>query len=317
MTSRELLYVKTVAEEKNISRAAKKLFIAQPSLSQSIQRIEETLGIPLFNRTANGLTLTGAGERYYQTACQILKLYADLETEISDLNDMKTGRIHAGITNHLGTIVLPQILPQFCSDCPHVELFVTEETTGRLEADVLSGALDFAILHAPKKDPHPMLCYEYLAEDPFVIALQQGHPLIKKAQTREGYPHPVLDLALLRQEPFLMLHKEQRIRHVSDSILSQANITPRIILTLRSYETAKRLAGAGIGITLLPESYTQISCLDCPPALLSIDRRYRPSWNLGIATLRGGFLSRADQHFLTLVRNAFSHDGLSSGVSST
>lgn len=68
MTSKELLYVKTVADEKNISRAAKKLFIAQPSLSQSIQRIEDSVGLPLFNRTAGGLTLTFAGERYYHMA---------------------------------------------------------------------------------------------------------------------------------------------------------------------------------------------------------------------------------------------------------
>ena len=64
MTSRELLYVKTIADEKSISQAAKKLFIAQPSLSQSLQRIEEQLGTQLFNRSVGGLTLTYAGERY-------------------------------------------------------------------------------------------------------------------------------------------------------------------------------------------------------------------------------------------------------------
>ena len=68
MTSKELMYVKTIAEEKTISKAAQKLFVAQPSLSQSLQRIEEALGARLFNRTAGGLTLTYAGERYYHMA---------------------------------------------------------------------------------------------------------------------------------------------------------------------------------------------------------------------------------------------------------
>ena len=68
MTSKELIYVKTVADEKSISRAARKLFMAQPSLSQSIQRIEESLGTALFHRTTGGLTLTFAGERYYHRA---------------------------------------------------------------------------------------------------------------------------------------------------------------------------------------------------------------------------------------------------------
>ena len=79
MTSKELLYVKTIAEEKSISQAAKLLFIAQPSLSQALSRIEDNLGTPLFTRTTGGLNLTYAGERYYQTACRILKIYENLE----------------------------------------------------------------------------------------------------------------------------------------------------------------------------------------------------------------------------------------------
>ena len=93
MTSKELIYVKTVADKKSISQAARKLFMAQPSLSQSIQRIEETLGTALFNRTSKGLTLTFAGERYYHMATQILKMYEDFELEISDINNLRTGRV--------------------------------------------------------------------------------------------------------------------------------------------------------------------------------------------------------------------------------
>ena len=102
MTSRELEYIKTVADEKSISSAARKLYIAQPSLSQSLQRIEENLGAKLFNRTPSGLTLTYAGERCYQMACQVLKIYSDFEAEISDINQLKTGRIVMGTTNRRG-----------------------------------------------------------------------------------------------------------------------------------------------------------------------------------------------------------------------
>lgn len=113
MTTKELLYVKIVADEHNISKAAKKLFMAQPSLSQSIQRIEESIGMPLFHRTTTGLTLTFAGERYYHMAVQVLKMYEDFQLEISDINNLKTGHIHIGITNHLGTLVLPRVLPAY------------------------------------------------------------------------------------------------------------------------------------------------------------------------------------------------------------
>ena len=89
MTSRELEYIKTVADEKASPLTARKLYIAQPSLSQSLQRIEENLGAKLFNRTPSGLTLTYAGERCYQMACQVLKIYSDFEAEISDINQVK------------------------------------------------------------------------------------------------------------------------------------------------------------------------------------------------------------------------------------
>lgn len=308
MTSRELEYIKTVADEKSISSAARKLYIAQPSLSQSLQRIEENLGAKLFNRTPSGLTLTYAGERCYQMACQVLKIYSDFEAEISDINQLKTGRIVMGTTNHLGTVILPEILLEFKENSPSVELEILEDNTGNLEAKLLTGAMDFALLHAPKLAANPLLNYEFLSEDPFVIALAAGHPLIEKAQKKPGYLFPVLDVRLLKNEPLILLHPQQRIRHVSDAILAKAKITPNIVLTIKNYETAQRLAGQGIGITFLPMDYAALTYADHPPVLLSIDESYSPSWDLSIATLKGGFLSRADQYFLELVRQTFAQE---------
>ena len=150
MTSRELEYIKTVADEKSISSAARKLYNAQPSLRQSIQR-------KLFNRTPSGLTLTYAGERCYQMACQVLKIYSDFEAEISDINQLKTGRIVMGTTNHLGTVILPEILLEFKENSPSVELEILEETTDKLENRLLSGQLDFDLMHALKEDSNQLL----------------------------------------------------------------------------------------------------------------------------------------------------------------
>ena len=168
--------------------------------------------------------------------------------------------------------------------------------------------MDFALLHAPKLAPNPLLNYEFLSEDPFVIALAAGHPLIEKAQKKPGYLFPVLDVRLLKSEPLILLHPQQRIRHVSDAILAKAKITPNIVLTIKNYETAQRLAGQGIGITFLPMDYAALTYADHPPVLLSIDESYSPSWDLSIATLKGGFLSRADQYFLELVRQTFAQE---------
>lgn len=304
MTSKELLYVKTVADEKNISRAAKKLFIAQPSLSQSIQRIEDSVGVPLFNRTTGGLTLTFAGERYYHMAVQVLKIYQDFELEVSDINNLKTGKIHLGTTNHLGTLALSKILPRFCDICSNIELMISEENSSRLEQMLLSGELDFAIMHAPADlRTQPQFNFDIMRRDPFVIALAPDHPLIEQAKCKEGYPYPVLDVKLLKDETFLMLHKSQRIRQITDEVLGRAGILrPRISLTLRNFETAQLLAAQGLGVTFVPLEYSQITSEECHPALLSIDHQYQAYWDMCITSLKGAFLSKADQLFIRIAK---------------
>ena len=304
MTSKELLYVKTVADEKNISRAAKKLFIAQPSLSQSIQRIEDSVGLPLFNRTAGGLTLTFAGERYYHMAVQVLKIYQDFELEVSDINNLKTGKIHLGTTNHLGTLALSKILPRFCDVCSNIELTISEENSSRLEQMLMSGELDFAIMHTPADiRTQPQFRFDIMRRDPFVIALAPDHPLIKQAERRDGYPYPVLDVKLLKNESFLMLHKSQRIRQITDEVLARAGILrPKISLTLRNFETAQLLAAQGMGVTFVPLEYSQITSEEYHPALLSIDNAYQAYWDMCITSLKDGFLSKADQLFIRIAK---------------
>lgn len=310
MTSKELLYVKTVADEKSISRAAKKLFIAQPSLSQSIQRIEEALGTPLFNRNTKGLTLTFAGERYCKMASQVLKMYEDFESEISDINNLRTGRVHMGITNHLGTLTLARILPEYRRLCPYVELYIHEENTATLEQMLLRGELDFVIMHAPKDLSSSQIHYDIMTRDPFVIAIHPHHSLIRKAVEKPGCPYPVLDIKLLAEEPFLMLHKEQRIRQITDAVLLKAGISrPSIALTLRNYETALLLAARGLGATLIPLQYFQIASYEYCPALLWIEEKYDAWWDMCIATLHNGFLSKADQLFIRLTKEHFQQTG--------
>lgn len=310
MTSRELLYVKTVAQAGTISKAAQQLFVAQPSLSQSIQRIEEALGVQLFNRTAAGLTLTYAGERYCQMASQILKIYGDFEAEVSEISNLKTGRIHLGITNHLGVVVMSQILPEFHQLYPGIEVFVSEENTATLEQRLLTGELDFAIMHAPApKNSQPLIQYDTLKDDPFVIVLSQDHPLNARAAAGPQAPYPVLEPALLRDEPFIMLHRQQRIRQIADAALKRAGLSqPKVLLTLRNYETAQALAARGLGITLLPAEYAAPNQVRFQSSLLSIPSKYGARWSMCIAVLKSGFLSRADQTFIQMVKERFSAD---------
>lgn len=112
MTTRELLYIKTIADEGSMTRAAQKLFVTQPSLSHCVMNIEQQLGTRLFTRTSGGLMLTYAGEKYYRMACEVLRVYAAFESEISEERALAQGRVTVGITNYLATTHLPRMLPR-------------------------------------------------------------------------------------------------------------------------------------------------------------------------------------------------------------
>lgn len=308
MTTRELLYVKTTADTGNISKAAKKLFVTQPSLSQSLQRIEDSIGTKIFVRSPDGLKLTFAGEKYYQMACQVLKIYDDFSSEITDINDLKVGHISFGVTHHLGAIVLPQILPEYSAHYPGITIDLFEGSTEPQEQHLISGEMDFSIMHAPVYGvlANPSLQYEVLKRYPFIIAMSRNNPLAEKAVPTPGYPYPVLDVKLLADQPLLTLHKEQRIRHVTDSVLRKAGIQPEIRLLCRNYMSLEKLAAEGMGVTMLPSEYVAANSFENPPAFFSIDASYPAYWDLCIATLKAAFLSKADEYLLEILRKKFS-----------
>lgn len=175
MNDKELLYIKKIADTKSISKAAEELFIAQPSLSQALQRIEKELGTHLFIREPRGMKLTYAGEKYYLMAKEILDIYSDFKSEITHINELKSGRLVIGIARYMGMNILPKVLPEFNKRYPNVELIVMERNTKTLEELVLSGDVDFALTHVHKKDLNEKIQYKILREDHFVLVTQKNY----------------------------------------------------------------------------------------------------------------------------------------------
>lgn len=302
MTSRELLYVKTIADEKSITKAAQKLYLTQPSLSHCITNIEKQLGTRLFRRTSSGLVLTYAGERYYRMACEVLRVYAAFESEISEESELLRGRITLGITNYLACDLLPRMLPRFHREHPGIELRIVEETTNELEKSLLSGRLDFAIMHTGAGDgasEDPGLAREVLRRDPFLLIAPPDNPYADCAIRREGEAEPELDPALLENEPFLLVNKGQRIRHVVDRILRQAGMSPEIVFTSRNFETLRRLCAQGMGYTFIPRHYVGLlGGEEYQTACYVIPEHYEAFWELSVVTLKDAYLSRAAKAFL-------------------
>lgn len=240
-------YVIAIAEEKSISKAAKALYISQPSLSQYIIRLEKKLGLKLFDRKGNNITLTYAGEKYLKTAKNILKLKEQLKNELSDIKGSKKGCLTIGVPNQVGRYVLPQVLPKFNKRFPEIELIVKEDVTAKLEEMLIAGTIDIAILYLPIKD-EKIIFEPVLSERIFLVA-PKDHAICSNTNNNSK-----LYFNELKSEKFILLKKEQRMRLIADEIFEKSKVTPTILLELESLDTAHRVAASGMGFTFVPEN---------------------------------------------------------------
>ena len=290
MTTRELLYIKTIADEKSMTRAAQKLFVTQPSLSHCVMTLEQQLGTRLFTRTAGGLVLTYAGEKYYRMACEVLRVYAAFESEINEERALSQGRVTVGITNYLATAHLPRMLPAFHREHPGIEVRICEETTDQVERSLLSGRLDFAILHTGPDDGltgNPSLDFEALGRDPFLIAAPHDERLAALAVQRPNAPHPELDPALLGGEPF----EPENQRELLPFVRNFKALYPNKTVWCYSGYTWEQLTGKEPSLARCEATDELLSLLDVLvdgefiPAQHDISLRFRGSSNQRIIDL--------------------------------
>lgn len=299
MNRKDLLYIRTIAEEGGISQAARKLYVSQPSLSQTVHRIEEGLGVPLFIRTPRGLVLTHAGEEYYRMASQILKIYDTFEEELQNFQELKSGKVTVGVTTHRGMFLLPEFLADFHLRYPGITVNVLEESTDRLEELLSCGTIDFAFMRAPAGgNENRAMSYHGLVRDSFLILLPPGHPASKKAVPEKNRPFPVLDPVHLQDEHFLLPDPSMRLTETILTLLKKAGISsPRIVYSSIYSETLVRLVAAGQGISILPRKLSILPSLRTRPDYFSIPDQYGAYWEMCFVTLKNAYLSRAASAF--------------------
>ena len=304
MNDRELLYIKTIADTKSISKAAEELFIAQPSLSQSLQRIERELGTHLFIREPRGMKLTYAGEKYYLMAKEILDIYSDFKSEITHINELKAGRLVIGIARYMGMNILPNVLPDFNKNYPNIEIIIREENTRALENLVLGGNVDFALTHVHKKEMNEKINYEILKEDEFLLVTPKGY-LINSDKIKIKNGKSYVDLRDLEGEKFILLDINKGIRKVQDRTIKSYGISPDVGFTTKNFETAKRLAANGMGITIIPKDYLNIFSQDKNYDSFNLSGTEENIWYTAILTIPDIYKSQATKVFLDEVKKFF------------
>ncbi len=299
MNLRQMRYILAIAEEQNLSAAAKKLYIAQPSLSQLLQKVEEQLGTLLFDRSATPLRPTYAGELYLSAARKILDLSDQLHKQLDDIGNLKQGRITLGISPFRSIHLLPRVLPTFQRRYPGIEVRLLEGQMDEIEAFMAKGVTDLSLMTLPL--PNDLFAYEALLHETILAVLPSDHRLCR-AVSPSFSNAPSLPLSALRDEPFILLKPGQRMRQFSLELCRQAGFTPRIVMETENIEAAHALAAAGLGVTLVPDTLQSVRT-PTPPCYASLGDP-PPSRTLVIAYRKNAYLSQAARAFIAVAQES-------------
>ena len=246
-------YFLMVARERNITRAAEKLFITQPSLSQHIAKLERSLGCQLFDRSKIPLELTSAGKIYYHylESCHYLD-----EKLKAELNNEKLQQLNIGIGTWRGSLLMPAILPGFLKDHPAVKVNLLEFPVSELPVLLEDNRIDFAVMNAMISQLPQEIIAETIKEERVLLILAKDHPLCRVFLQKQEKGEP-LDLHLLEQESFVNLGQQQTVGKFINNYLMKQKLSFSRKLTTTNNATLLRLIANGLGFGFMIEAGLQ------------------------------------------------------------
>lgn len=242
MDLQQLRYAVALAEESSFSRAAHRLGVAQPSLSQQIKKLEAQFGRPLFDRLPKRVVPTQAGQRLIDHARQILAQVSDVERQVCDQPGLASGTLTIGAIPTIAPFLLPGVLANLSKTCPAVEPRIIEDVTDRLVERVESGELDVAILshHAGSRTLH----VEAIAREALLLMLPATHKLAKKKSA---------SWSALAGERFLVLHEMHCLSGQVTQVCARQRVRPPVVMRGAQLATIAAMVRAGLGVSIVPQ----------------------------------------------------------------
>jgi DNA-binding transcriptional LysR family regulator len=252
MELRHLRYFVAVAQERNFTRAAERLHIAQPPLSRQIQQLEEELGLQLFERDSRPLKTTDAGQLFLEQATQVLERVDSVRMMMQRLKESGRPRFVIGFAPSTIYAALPNLIRRFRAEAPDVELSLVEMVSFEQIAALKEGRIDVGFGRIRREDPG--VRRDVLRNEPLVVALPLSHHLV----SHEG--SLALSLASLAPEPLVIYPREPRPSYADQviSLFHDRGLTPNIVHEARELQTAIGLVAAEVGYAIIPESVARL-----------------------------------------------------------
>ena len=247
MTLTELKYIVAVARERHFGRAAEACFVSQPTLSVAIKKLEDELGVQLFERGSTEVSITSIGTQVVEQAQRVLEEASAIKEIAKQGRDPLTGPLRLGVIHTISPYLLPSLVPRMIRNAPKMPLLLQEGLTIKLLESLRLGDIDVAILADPF--PNQGFVTQAVYDEPFVVAVPNQHPWARRKHVRS---------AELKDETMLLLGTGHCFR---DQVLevcpelsrySQASAGIQKTFEGSSLETIRHMVASGIGITVLP-----------------------------------------------------------------
>lgn len=242
MNLRDLKYLIAVAEHLNFGKAADSCNVSQPTLSMQIKKLEEYLGVSVFERTNKSVMLTDYGHEIVKMAQGIIAGADDLITYSKSCHDPLAGEFRLGAFPTIAPYFLPKIIAPIKKAMPNLQLFLLEEKSSILIEKLLKGEIDAAILALPIDNE--TLATTTLFEDHFLLAVPKSHNLAK---------NKTVSMANINDESLLLLEDGHCMRNQALQVCHLSGAKETTGFRATSLETLRQMVAAGSGITLIPE----------------------------------------------------------------
>ena len=280
MTLTELRYIVAVAQERNFRRAAETVFVSQPALSLAIQKLEEELGVQIFERNRTSVSFTPIGEMVVKQAQRALEEVAQIKVIANQGKDQLVGTLRLGVIYTVGPYLLPDLIPVLKRKAPKMPLEMEENTTANLQDKLVSGRLDAIIIALPFSGAG--IATLSLYDEDFNVVVPLDHPWAKKK---------TIKIAELSTEKILLLNSGHCFSNQVKEVCSEFNSSIGEILQGNSLETIRNMVASGLGITVLPVSansgkYHSKLTREIPFAVPVPARRIALAWRKSFSRLK-------------------------------
>jgi len=252
MTLTELRYIVAVARERHFGRAAETCFVSQPTLSVAVKKLEDELGVTLFERGPGEVSVTPAGTRIVEQAQRVLEEAARIREIAAAGRDPLAGVLRLGAIYTIGPYLLPKLIPILRKSAPSMQLLIQENFTHRLAEELKSGEVDVILIALPFEEPGVVTRAVY--DEPFLVAVPKGHPWENRKRVTSDE---------LTNESLLLLGEGHCFRDQVLEFCHAVRARDRSALSKTveggSLETIRQMVAGGVGITVLPATSTSAS----------------------------------------------------------